>query len=243
MVATVNAAGSMLDYFDSPLYGELVRFAGLANGNISYLIQPGATFSSGAFINYDGQSINRNQTDGANAELAFSDPLISSIFRARVLDVQYLNGSSLIASPIFLTPAFNYTRTEGTWTGVVARNWPVAPYLEISGARVQYTDQPAPSLVNRSADDYHLKTGVRWTVSPRLPRTSAGASMNAIPRTASFPPTTRISSMEALYGSLRRPFCSRRMSSDLSESRPRTSLCWPTYAPIPQRPPICVSPE
>ena len=158
----------MLDYFDSPLYGDSVRFAGLANGNISYLIQPGATFSSGAFINYDGQSINRNQTDGANAELAFSDPLISSIFRARVLDVQYLNGTSLIASPIFLTPAFDYTRTEGTWTGVVARNWPVAPYLDISAARVQYTDQPAPSLVNRSADDYHLKTGVRWTLSPTV---------------------------------------------------------------------------
>ena len=54
---------------------------------------------------------------------------------------------------------------------MVARNWPAAPYLEISAARVQYTDQPAPSLVNRSADDYHLKTGVRWTLSPTVTAT------------------------------------------------------------------------
>lgn len=167
MVANLKAAGSVLSYFNNNIFDDLERYAGAASGNITYLIEPGVTGSSGAFINYDGQSVNRNQAAGANSELAYGDALISNVLRTSILDVQYF-GTGLIASPISLTSAFNYIRTEGTYTGLLGKNWAVAPYVELSTARVDYTDQPAPALVDRSANDYHAKTGVRWTASPTL---------------------------------------------------------------------------
>ncbi|MGO9474442.1 MAG: outer membrane beta-barrel protein [Rhodomicrobium sp.] len=166
-VVNVNAAGSMMDYFNDSVFYDSLRFAGVANANVSYLVQPGLTASSGAFINYDGQSVNKNQTDGANVELGYRDALVTSVLRARFLDVQYLNGD-VIASPIALTSAFNYNRSELTWIGLLGSNWFVAPYTEVSGARVDYTDQPNPTLIDRSADDYHAKAGVRVTFSPTL---------------------------------------------------------------------------
>ena len=158
----------MLDYFNETIFGEPLRFAGAAQANITTLVQPGMTFASGAYINYDDQSYNPNQTAGANVELAYRDGLFASVFRGRFFDVQYLDASALPASPVNLNSAFNYNRIEGTWTGLLGTNWPVAPYAEVSGARVDYTDQPDPALVNRSADDYHAKSGVRVTLSPAL---------------------------------------------------------------------------
>ncbi|MGO9171477.1 MAG: outer membrane beta-barrel protein [Rhodomicrobium sp.] len=166
-VVNVNTTGSMMDYFNDSVFYDSLRFAGIANANVSYLVQPGLTVSSGAFINYDGQSVNKNQTDGANVELGYRDGLVLSVLRARFLDVQYLNGD-VIASPIALTSAFNYNRSELTWIGLLGSNWFVAPYTEVSGARVDYTDQPNPDLLDRSADDYHAKAGLRVTFSPTL---------------------------------------------------------------------------
>ena len=146
MVATVNASGSVLDYFNNDLFIDPLRFAGLANANVTYLVQPGLTVSSGAFINYDGQSINQNRTDGANAELGYRDAFVASSLRLRFLDVQYLNGSDLPNSPLVLGSAYNYNRSEATWTGLAGTSWRAAPYAELSAARVDYTDQPDPAL-------------------------------------------------------------------------------------------------
>jgi hypothetical protein len=167
-VANLIATGSMLNYSNNTLFDDPLRFAGTAKGSVAYLVQPGVTASSSAFIDYDGQSINKNQTAGANAELGYSDALLSSVLRGRFLSVEYLNFNGLPATPISLNAAFNYNRSEGTWLGLLGNSWLVSPYAELSAARVDYTDQPKPALVDRSADDFHAKAGVRWTVSPVL---------------------------------------------------------------------------
>ena len=170
MVSDVSAGGSMMDYLNGTELGDPLRFAGFAKGSLTYLVQPGVTVSSAAFIDYDGQSVNRNQTDGANAELAFRDQAVSSFLRVKFFDVQYLNSlpGDVPVSPISLNSAFNYNRSEVKWGGLYGNNLLLAPYGEAAAARVQYTDQPDPALIDRSADDYYAKAGLRWAVSPVL---------------------------------------------------------------------------
>ena len=100
--------------------------------------------------------------------LAIATVFLQVSYASRFLDVQYLNGIDLPSSPLILSSAFNYNRSEVAWTGLLGNNWRAAPYAEAGAARLDYTDQPAPALVNRSASDYHAKAGVRLTISPTL---------------------------------------------------------------------------
>jgi hypothetical protein len=166
-IANMFAAGSMLDYFNDTIFQDSLRFAGAAKANISYLVQPGATLSSGAFIDYDGQILNKIRSAGSNVELAYRDNLVASVIRGRFVDVEYLNNFG-VPSPLLLTSAFNFNRTGANWTGLVGASWFIQPYAEADAARVNYTDQPAPAIVNRNADDYHVKGGARFILSPEL---------------------------------------------------------------------------
>ena len=78
MATSFSASGSMLDYLNGAVSDELLRYAGSAKANGSYLVQQNMTVSSSAFIDYDGQSANKNQTSGANAELTYRDDLFAS---------------------------------------------------------------------------------------------------------------------------------------------------------------------
>ncbi|MGA8770388.1 MAG: hypothetical protein WB610_08470, partial [Rhodomicrobium sp.] len=91
MATSFSASGSMLDYLNGAVSDELPRYAGSAKANGSYLVQQNMTVSSSAFIDYDGQSANKNQTSGANAELTYRDDLFASTTRVRFFDIQYLN--------------------------------------------------------------------------------------------------------------------------------------------------------
>ncbi|MGA7323728.1 MAG: outer membrane beta-barrel protein [Rhodomicrobium sp.] len=168
-VANLTASGSVLDYFNDGVYDQL-RFAGAVKGNVSYLVQPGVTVSSGAFINYDGQNVFKTQSAGADIELGYRDARIATVLSGRFLDVQYSDDSvpAAVISPLFLTSAFNYNRSDGTWTALLGPNWRAAPYVELGGGHIDYTDRPNPALLNRSADDFHAKTGVRLTISPEF---------------------------------------------------------------------------
>ncbi len=168
LMSTLSASGSVLDYFNDAAFADNVRFAGAASANFTYLVQPGVTVSSGAFIVSDGQSANKSQTDGANVEFGYRDGLIANMLRLRFSDVEYLNNAGAIATPLVLNSAYNYNRSEGAWSGLLGTAWPAAPYAEANAARVDYTDQPAALPVNRSADDYHEKAGVRLALSPAL---------------------------------------------------------------------------
>jgi hypothetical protein len=165
-----TATGSMLDYFNGTLFDDPLRFAGAVKGNVTYLVQPGMTLSSGAYFSYDGQSFIKAQTGGASVDWGYRDELISSVVHARFSSIEYLDqyGDGALISPLYLTSMFNYNRSEATWTSLLGNNWRVAPYAEVSAARVDYTNQPDPAAVNRSADDYHIKSGVRLIISPEF---------------------------------------------------------------------------
>ena len=166
MATSFSASGSMLDYLNGDAVDELVRYAGSAKANGSYLLQPNMTVSSSAFIDYDGQSANKNQTSGANAELTYRDDVFASTTRVRFFDIQYLNRDA--NSPISPGATYDYNRSEVTWVGLLTKNCCVNPYAEVSVARVDYTDQPVPAILDRSADDYHAKGGLRMVLSPTL---------------------------------------------------------------------------
>jgi hypothetical protein len=173
LVANLSASGSMLDYFNSTIFNEPLRFAGAASGNVTYLIQPGLTISPSAFVNYDGQSVNRNQTGGANVELAFREPLFSSALRGRFLDVQYSDNNGLPASPISLGSQFNYNRSEVTWSGLLGKNWFVLPYAEASAIPMTIASpRSIPTSSTGASPGSHPRpfpSRPRWSVSSASP--------------------------------------------------------------------------
>ena len=63
LVANVTANGSWVSYFSDPYRPE--RLSGATQANMTYLLRPGWTVSGTGFIDYDGQSFNQSQTDGA----------------------------------------------------------------------------------------------------------------------------------------------------------------------------------
>ncbi len=167
-IASLNAAGSFLDYLNDAAFTDSTRYAGSANTSITYLVRPGVTVSSGAFINYDGESANKTQSDGATAELGYGGNLVASSLRLSFKQVEYLNGEGVANNPLVLSSAYNYSRSDITWVGLLGRGWAASPYVEVSGARVDYTDQSDPAAVDRSANDYHAKAGLRLHLSPEL---------------------------------------------------------------------------
>ena len=168
-VASLAAAASELYYFNNAAFEQQDRFAGFVKADVTYLVVPGVTVSPGGFFNYDAQSFNKNQQAGGNIDLAYRDNFLLSALKLRYLDVEYLNSAPAgLVSPLLLTAAYNYERADATWTGLIGSTWIAAPYGEVSAGRVNYTDQPKPNLIDRSADDYHAKAGVRFNVSPQF---------------------------------------------------------------------------
>ena len=167
-VGTLSASGSMLDYFNSDEYNGPLRFAGAASGTVTTVVQPGMTLGSNSFITYTDQDYNPSETEGTSIELGYRNDLLASIVKARFVNVQYFNSDILPASPANLNSTFDYNRFEGTWTALFGPSLFIAPYAELSAARVNYTNQPVPAIVDRSADDYHEKLGARFTLSPTL---------------------------------------------------------------------------
>jgi hypothetical protein len=167
MTAAVNASGSMLAYLNSGVE-EPVRYSGIANAAVNYLVMPGVTASPSVFINYDDQFLNPTANSGAIFDIAYKNALLSSVLRTRFQSVQYLDNANVTASPLGLSPAFNFNRADVTWGTFLGNNWPVAPYTEVSAARLTYTDQQDAASLDRSADDYHAKAGIRITPSSFL---------------------------------------------------------------------------
>jgi hypothetical protein len=166
LVANVSAAGSWEDYFSDPYRPS--RFTGSTQAAATYLLQPSWTVSGSASYDYDGQSVNISQTGGGLLETAYHDNTLSTFLRLRYTDVRYLNDLYSVSptTPLLLGPEFNSNRSELTWAGMYGYNSFVAPYAQVFGARVDYTNQPDPLLLDRSAGDYSAKGGVRVTLSP-----------------------------------------------------------------------------
>jgi len=170
MIANLSASGSMLNYFNEAAWDQPNRFAGDVRGLMTYSVQPGMTLSSGGFFTYDGQSSNRSQSGGASAEVGYHNDFFANFLRGNFLSVEYLRepGRDVPVSPLFLTSAFNYDRSEVIGGGLINNSARVSPYVEAGAARVDYTDQTNPAAINRSADDFYGKGGVRVRISQEL---------------------------------------------------------------------------
>jgi len=167
MIASLSASGSSFSYLAGGIE-EPQRYSGYANAAVSYAAAPGVPVNAGAFINYDSQDLDKLQNAGATFGVGYRNELIASNLAARFINVQYLNGSGGFFGPLGLSPAFDYNRGELTWTSLLNTGSRLIPYAEVSAARLDYYDQSAPGFIDRSADDYHAKTGLRLSLTPAV---------------------------------------------------------------------------
>ena len=195
-IASLNAAGSFLDYLNDAALAEFTRYAGSANTSITYLVRPGVTVSSGAFITYDGESANKTQSDGATAELAM-EAVSCQQFALSFKQVEYLDGEGVANDPLVLSSAYNYSRSDITWVGLLGRGWAASPYVEVSGARVDYTDQSDPAAWTAARTTITPRRACACTFPQSLPPMLAGASIGATPKIGRWAATTPTASTAA----------------------------------------------
>jgi hypothetical protein len=166
LVVNVAGNGSWVDYFSDP--ERPTRLSGDVQANMTYLLRPGWTLSGSGQLIHDSQSFNQTESGGASVETAYRDDVMMTFLRGRHTETRYLNSTDPVSLnvPLLLGPAFNFNRSEMNWGGIYGANSWIGAYAELSAARIDYTDQPKPLLINRSADDYSAKAGTRLTLSP-----------------------------------------------------------------------------
>ncbi|MGH1418394.1 MAG: outer membrane beta-barrel protein [Hyphomicrobiaceae bacterium] len=170
--ANVTASGSWLGLDDETIRDNRLQGRVAANG--VYALMPGLTISAGGFVEHDEIDSIEDDVAAAFTELTYSDDYTTAFVRARIIDVQYLTDTPAPAgTPPLLIPLFNISnfdaqRREISAGILLGNNKPVAPYIEGAVAKVDYTDQRLEALIDRDADDYHVKGGLRVTVSPSL---------------------------------------------------------------------------
>jgi Putative beta-barrel porin 2 len=170
--ANVVFSGAALQLFDDNLRGD--RYDAGVSANGVYLLAPGVTLAGGGYFNHQGFEFIEDETTGAFTELGLETENVTAFVRGRYINVDYLTtppvpaGVPLALRPLFDIDNFDAQRGEVT-TGVLVgnRQW-VGLYGEVSGAVVDYTDQQLPTVIDRNADDYYAKIGLRITPSATL---------------------------------------------------------------------------
>jgi hypothetical protein len=168
----VRASGSWLQLHDEMLREDRWKAAIEANG--VYSIAPGLSVSAGALLSQDETEFFKNRVKGAYAEINYSDRWITSFMRANAIEVRYLNDPEIPDSaddslkPLFLRENLDVRSTGVTAGLLLGNNYWLAPYVEVGAANLDYFNQKDESLVDRDADDFHAKGGVRVTFSPAL---------------------------------------------------------------------------
>lgn len=170
--ANVTASGSVLRLGNNDFRTD--RWEGGVLADMVYAIAPGLSISGGGLFGQDETDLVADRTVGAYAELSYRDELSTSFLRVRHQVIEYLNSieppSSVPESIVsfFSTTAFNSTRQEISAGLLVGNESWVAPYAELSAARVDYTREPDETVVDRDGGDYFAKGGLRVTLSPVL---------------------------------------------------------------------------
>jgi hypothetical protein len=168
----VRASGSWLQLHDEMLREDRWKASIEANG--VYSIAPGLSVSAGALLSQDETEFFKNRVKGAFAEVNFVDERITSFVRANAIEVRYLNDPEIPdGAPDPLKPLFLRENLDVRSTGVTAglllgNNFWLAPYVEVGAAHLDYFNQKDVSQVDRDADDFHAKGGLRVTFSPAL---------------------------------------------------------------------------
>lgn len=168
----VRASGSWLQLHDEMLREDRWQASLEANG--VYSLAPGLSVSAGALLSQDETDFFKTRAKGAYTEVNYVDERITSFVRGNVIEVRYLNDPEIPDAapdplkPLFLRENFD-VRSTGVTAGVLlGNNFWLAPYVEVGAANLDYFDQKDESQVDRDAEDYHAKGGVRVTFSPVL---------------------------------------------------------------------------
>lgn len=168
----VRASGSWLQLHDDKLREDRWKASLEANG--VYSIAPGLSVSAGALLSQDETEFFKNRVKGAYAEVNYVDERITSFVRGNAVEVRYLNDPEIPTGvPDPLKPLFLRENLDVRSTGVTAglllgNNFWLAPYVEVGAANLDYFNQKDESQVDRDADDFHAKGGLRVTFSPAL---------------------------------------------------------------------------
>jgi len=168
----VRASGSWLQLHDEMLREDRWKAAIEANG--VYSIAPGLSVSAGALLSQDETEFFKNRVKGAYTEVNFVDQRITSFVRANAVEVRYLNDPEIPAGvsdslkPLFLRENLDVRSTGVTAGLLLGNNYWLAPYVEVGAANLDYFNQKDESQVDRDADDFHAKGGLRVTFSPAL---------------------------------------------------------------------------
>jgi hypothetical protein len=171
-IANLNASANWLRYFEET--GRDERLSGNVDASLVHRLAPGLVLSVAGLYNHDASNFTPADTAAGSAELGYQDDIVSSFVRGRFIDVRYkddflgFQGLPAEIEPLFHTSALNAQRSEAEVGGLLHPKSTMSVYAEGGAAQVNYLSSEAVSVVNRNADDYHAKAGVRITFSPVL---------------------------------------------------------------------------
>jgi hypothetical protein len=170
-IASLSASGNWTGYDN---VDPNSRLSGNVSGSVSHQLAPGLTISAAGLYEHDASKRIAADVGGASSELGYRTDVFGAFVRGRFLDVRYdknypiETGVNVTYNSLFSSTAFNAQKTEiSTGVLLLPKYW-INPYVEAGAAKIDYTDQPMPVLVNRDGDDYFAKSGVRIAFSPTL---------------------------------------------------------------------------
>lgn len=171
-LADLTASGSFMKLFNGDIRDD--RWEGQVAANAVYTVAPGLSIAAGGVLGQDEIELIKERIAGAFAEVNYSNDHVTAFVRGRYIDVDYLNttpapfGTPLALVPLFDTANFEAERQQLHGGLLIGNKRAVALYGEASAARIDYDNQLLESVIDRDADDYYAKTGLRLTLSPYL---------------------------------------------------------------------------
>lgn len=170
--ANISAKGSWLDIYEDDVRGD--RLSGTISADGVYSLAPGLSLSAGGFYAHNGDQSVEDNTAAGFAELTYINETVTGFVRGRIIDVDFLTnsapppGTPAAQIGLFDIENFNAQRREVSVGLLYGNNAKVAPYFEAAAAEVDYTDQTAENIIDRDANDFYVKGGLRFTFSPFL---------------------------------------------------------------------------
>jgi hypothetical protein len=125
----------------------------------------------GGFLERNEIEIDRPMYAGAYAQVAKNGQSEDAFVRLRSMQTQFGNPISTPLSPGFLSDvdaSFTNTRSEVSAGMLLLKDRALAPFFELSAARIQFSNQIDTAVLNRNANEFYGIAGVRITLGPKL---------------------------------------------------------------------------
>jgi hypothetical protein len=135
----------------------------------------------GGFIERNEIENNRPMYAGAYMQFAKNAKTEDAFVRVRSLQTLYGRTEGEVVNAGFMSDvdaSFNHTKTEAAVGMLVLKDRALAPFFEVSAARVEFTNQVNTALLNRNAYEVYGIAGVRLTINPKL-RIDVGGRVNS----------------------------------------------------------------